>query len=151
MLTASRLRAELFCLCRERCHLDPVPLHHRLALGLSRQTVREEDVVPQVCRSPAVQLAAVQDLPERHAQRWASGLGRACLSNSARRWALPVCFYWAGKFYNIGDQSGFGEDHCQFVDSFLDGRTGRHLRADLLPSRLGKHSSRQVFVQLWLF
>ncbi|XP_011604605.1 ABI family, member 3 (NESH) binding protein b isoform X3 [Takifugu rubripes] len=42
-----------------------------------------------------------------------------------------------GKFYNIGDQSGFGEDHCQFVDSFLDGRTGRHLRADLLPSRLG--------------
>uniref|UniRef100_A0A3Q4BEY4 Fibronectin type-III domain-containing protein n=1 Tax=Mola mola TaxID=94237 RepID=A0A3Q4BEY4_MOLML len=42
-----------------------------------------------------------------------------------------------GKFYNIGDQSGFGEDHCQFVDSFLDGRTGRHLRADQLQSRLG--------------
>ncbi|XP_040439119.1 target of Nesh-SH3 [Falco naumanni] len=29
-----------------------------------------------------------------------------------------------GKFYNIGDQRGHGEDHCQFVDSFLDGRTG---------------------------
>uniref|UniRef100_A0A665U667 ABI family, member 3 (NESH) binding protein b n=1 Tax=Echeneis naucrates TaxID=173247 RepID=A0A665U667_ECHNA len=42
-----------------------------------------------------------------------------------------------GKFYNIGDQSGFGEDHCQFVDSFLDGRTGRQLRADHLPSRPG--------------
>ncbi|XP_041637347.1 target of Nesh-SH3-like isoform X2 [Cheilinus undulatus] len=42
-----------------------------------------------------------------------------------------------GKFYNIGDQSGFGEDHCQFVDSFLDGRTGRQLRADQLPSRPG--------------
>uniref|UniRef100_A0A4W6DAA1 ABI family, member 3 (NESH) binding protein a n=1 Tax=Lates calcarifer TaxID=8187 RepID=A0A4W6DAA1_LATCA len=30
-----------------------------------------------------------------------------------------------GKFYNIGDQTGHGEDHCQFVDSFLDGRN-RH-------------------------
>ncbi|KAI5106897.1 target of Nesh-SH3 isoform X1, partial [Silurus meridionalis] len=29
-----------------------------------------------------------------------------------------------GKFYNIGDETGYGEDHCQFVDSFLDGRTG---------------------------
>ncbi|XP_069377191.1 target of Nesh-SH3-like isoform X8 [Paralichthys olivaceus] len=42
-----------------------------------------------------------------------------------------------GKFYNIGDQTGFGEDHCQFVDSFLDGRTGRQLRADQLPTRPG--------------
>ncbi|XP_031163501.2 target of Nesh-SH3-like isoform X3 [Sander lucioperca] len=42
-----------------------------------------------------------------------------------------------GNFYNIGDQTGFGEDHCQFVDSFLDGRTGRQLRADQLPSRPG--------------
>ncbi|XP_075871571.1 ABI family, member 3 (NESH) binding protein b isoform X4 [Nelusetta ayraudi] len=42
-----------------------------------------------------------------------------------------------GKFHNIGDQSGFGEDHCQFVDSFLDGRTGKQLRADQLPSRPG--------------
>nr|XP_047913779.1 target of Nesh-SH3 isoform X12 [Anser cygnoides] len=30
-----------------------------------------------------------------------------------------------GQFYNIGDQRGHGEDHCQFVDSFLDGRTGQ--------------------------
>lgn len=52
---------------------------------------------------------------------------------------LPALFYRTGKFYNIGDQSGFGEDHCQFVDSFLDGRTGRQLRADQLPSRPGKH------------
>ncbi|XP_028998279.1 target of Nesh-SH3-like isoform X5 [Betta splendens] len=42
-----------------------------------------------------------------------------------------------GKFYNIGDQTGYGEDHCQFVDSFLDGRTGRQLRADHLPNRPG--------------
>ncbi|XP_030265036.1 ABI family, member 3 (NESH) binding protein b isoform X17 [Sparus aurata] len=42
-----------------------------------------------------------------------------------------------GKFHNIGDQTGFGEDHCQFVDSFLDGRTGKQLRADQLPSRPG--------------
>ncbi|KAI2650817.1 Target of Nesh-SH3 [Labeo rohita] len=40
-----------------------------------------------------------------------------------------------GKFYNIGDQTGHGEDHCQFVDSFLDGRTGTQLPADQLPTR----------------
>ncbi|XP_026803842.2 ABI family, member 3 (NESH) binding protein b isoform X13 [Pangasianodon hypophthalmus] len=42
-----------------------------------------------------------------------------------------------GKFYNIGDQTGHGEDHCQFVDSFLDGRTGTQLPADQLESRPG--------------
>lgn len=63
------VHAEVFCLRREGRHLDAVPLHHRLGLGLSRQAVREEDMVPQVCRSAAVQLAALQDLPERHAQR----------------------------------------------------------------------------------
>ncbi|KAI1885391.1 hypothetical protein AGOR_G00219660 [Albula goreensis] len=42
-----------------------------------------------------------------------------------------------GKFYNIGDQTGHGEDHCQFVDSFLDGRTGSQLMADQLTSRTG--------------
>ncbi|XP_076018032.1 target of Nesh-SH3-like isoform X4 [Genypterus blacodes] len=42
-----------------------------------------------------------------------------------------------GKFYTIGDQTGYGEDHCQFVDSFLDGRTGSQMFADQLPSRPG--------------
>ncbi|XP_023577035.1 target of Nesh-SH3 isoform X12 [Octodon degus] len=42
-----------------------------------------------------------------------------------------------GKFYNIGDQRGHGEDHCQFVDSFLDGRTGQHLSAEQLPTKEG--------------
>ncbi|KAL0963459.1 hypothetical protein UPYG_G00306640 [Umbra pygmaea] len=42
-----------------------------------------------------------------------------------------------GKFYNIGDQTGHGEDHCQFVDSFLDGRTGTQLLAEQLPNRKG--------------
>ncbi|XP_069010298.1 target of Nesh-SH3 isoform X5 [Embiotoca jacksoni] len=42
-----------------------------------------------------------------------------------------------GKFYNIGDQTGHGEDHCQFVDSFLDGRTGTQMFADQLQSRPG--------------
>ncbi|TNN54685.1 Target of Nesh-SH3 [Liparis tanakae] len=42
-----------------------------------------------------------------------------------------------GRFYNIGDQSGHGEDHCQFVDSFLDGRTGSQMFAEQLPSRPG--------------
>ncbi|XP_044627641.2 target of Nesh-SH3 isoform X46 [Equus asinus] len=42
-----------------------------------------------------------------------------------------------GKFYNIGDQRGHGEDHCQFVDSFLDGRTGQQLDSDQLPTKEG--------------
>ncbi|XP_073768915.1 target of Nesh-SH3 isoform X3 [Danio rerio] len=42
-----------------------------------------------------------------------------------------------GKFYSIGDQTGFGEDHCQFVDSFLDGRTGGPLPPDQLPPKKG--------------
>ncbi|XP_038622080.1 target of Nesh-SH3 [Tachyglossus aculeatus] len=42
-----------------------------------------------------------------------------------------------GKFYNIGDQRGQGEDHCQFVDSFLDGRTGQQLTPDQLPTKEG--------------
>ncbi|XP_058885851.1 target of Nesh-SH3-like isoform X16 [Acipenser ruthenus] len=43
----------------------------------------------------------------------------------------------AGTFYNIGDQTGHGEDHCQFVDSFLDGRTGQQFPNDQLPQRQG--------------
>ncbi|XP_044297908.1 target of Nesh-SH3 isoform X15 [Varanus komodoensis] len=39
-----------------------------------------------------------------------------------------------GTFYNIGDQRGHGEDHCQFVDSYLDGRTGQQLPSDQLPT-----------------
>ncbi|XP_016093407.1 target of Nesh-SH3 [Sinocyclocheilus grahami] len=42
-----------------------------------------------------------------------------------------------GKFYSIGDQTGYGEDHCQFVDSFLDGRTSGLLPPDQLPPRKG--------------
>ncbi|XP_057191833.1 target of Nesh-SH3 isoform X3 [Triplophysa rosa] len=42
-----------------------------------------------------------------------------------------------GKFYSIGDLAGNGEDHCQFVDSFLDGRTGGPLAPDQLPPRQG--------------
>ncbi|XP_078513900.1 target of Nesh-SH3 isoform X3 [Lissotriton helveticus] len=46
-----------------------------------------------------------------------------------------------GKFYNIGDESGYGEDHCQFVDSFLDGRTGQRLLPEQLPSKEGFYRS----------
>ncbi|KAI5621417.1 target of Nesh-SH3 isoform X3 [Silurus asotus] len=42
-----------------------------------------------------------------------------------------------GKFYNIGDEAGYGEDHCQFVDSFLDGRTGGLLPPHQLPLKQG--------------
>ncbi|XP_078265653.1 uncharacterized protein LOC144598928 isoform X6 [Rhinoraja longicauda] len=47
----------------------------------------------------------------------------------------------SGIFYNIGDLSGHGEDHCQFVDSFLDGRTGEHLLPEQLPIRQGFYRS----------
>ncbi|XP_049714463.1 target of Nesh-SH3 isoform X4 [Elephas maximus indicus] len=54
----------------------------------------------------------------------------------------------AGKFYNIGDQRGHGEDHCQFVDSFLDGRTGQQLTSDQLPIKEGYYRAvRQEPVQ----
>uniref|UniRef100_A0A803TW18 Fibronectin type-III domain-containing protein n=1 Tax=Anolis carolinensis TaxID=28377 RepID=A0A803TW18_ANOCA len=42
-----------------------------------------------------------------------------------------------GKFYNIGDQRGYGEDHCQFVDSYLDGRTGQQIPSDQLSTKDG--------------
>uniref|UniRef100_A0AAY4BI53 Fibronectin type-III domain-containing protein n=1 Tax=Denticeps clupeoides TaxID=299321 RepID=A0AAY4BI53_9TELE len=42
-----------------------------------------------------------------------------------------------GPFYHIGDQVGNGEDHCQFVDSFLDGRTGSAVPSDHLPATQG--------------
>ncbi|KAG5283077.1 hypothetical protein AALO_G00038050 [Alosa alosa] len=42
-----------------------------------------------------------------------------------------------GPFYHIGDQSGHGEDHCQFVDSFLDGRTGSSTPFNKLPETEG--------------
>ncbi|XP_069827170.1 target of Nesh-SH3 isoform X26 [Dendropsophus ebraccatus] len=43
----------------------------------------------------------------------------------------------SGTFYNIGDQSGFGEDHCQFVDSFLEGRTGQQIQSNELEPKKG--------------
>ncbi|XP_054426155.1 fibronectin type III domain-containing protein 1 [Pteronotus mesoamericanus] len=36
-------------------------------------------------------------------------------------------------FYSIGDSWGRGEDHCQFVDSHLDGRTGPQSYTEALP------------------
>ncbi|XP_011374610.1 fibronectin type III domain-containing protein 1 [Pteropus vampyrus] len=40
-------------------------------------------------------------------------------------------------FYNIGDSWGRGEDHCQFVDSHLDGRTGPQSYIEALPNIQG--------------
>ncbi|XP_012578522.1 PREDICTED: fibronectin type III domain-containing protein 1 [Condylura cristata] len=42
-------------------------------------------------------------------------------------------------FYSIGDSWGRGEDHCQFVDSHLDGRTGPHSYLENLPNIPGYH------------
>ncbi|XP_023978392.1 fibronectin type III domain-containing protein 1 isoform X2 [Physeter macrocephalus] len=40
-------------------------------------------------------------------------------------------------FYSIGDSWGRGEDHCQFVDSHLDGRTGPQSYIEALPTIQG--------------
>uniref|UniRef100_A0A3Q1EH17 Fibronectin type III domain containing 1 n=1 Tax=Acanthochromis polyacanthus TaxID=80966 RepID=A0A3Q1EH17_9TELE len=40
-------------------------------------------------------------------------------------------------FYSIGDTLGQGEDHCQFVDSYRDGRTGPAYLSNNLPSAQG--------------
>ena len=40
-------------------------------------------------------------------------------------------------FYSIGDTFGNGEDHCQFVDSYLEGRTGPHSLSLYLPTAKG--------------
>ncbi|KFR15288.1 Fibronectin type III domain-containing protein 1, partial [Opisthocomus hoazin] len=40
-------------------------------------------------------------------------------------------------FYSIGDSWGRGEDHCQFVDSHLDGRTGPQSYVEALPTIRG--------------
>ncbi|KAM4770965.1 fibronectin type III domain-containing protein 1 [Rhinophrynus dorsalis] len=37
-------------------------------------------------------------------------------------------------FYSIGDSWGRGEDHCQFVDSYMDGRTGPHSDVEIMPT-----------------
>ncbi|KAM9703268.1 fibronectin type III domain-containing protein 1 isoform 2-T2 [Menidia menidia] len=42
-----------------------------------------------------------------------------------------------GQFYSIGDTVGQGEDHCQFVDSYKDGRTGPAYLSNNLPSAQG--------------
>uniref|UniRef100_UPI00358F2605 fibronectin type III domain-containing protein 1-like isoform X2 n=1 Tax=Myxine glutinosa TaxID=7769 RepID=UPI00358F2605 len=42
-----------------------------------------------------------------------------------------------GTFENIGDGYGYGEDHCEFVDSFLDGRTGPRINENYLPLKKG--------------
>lgn len=57
-------------------------------------------------------------------------------------WQLYSFLFLLGKFHNIGDQTGHGEDHCQFVDSLLDGRTGTQLPADQLPARPGIRTAR---------
>nr|XP_023662533.1 fibronectin type III domain-containing protein 1 isoform X1 [Paramormyrops kingsleyae] len=44
-------------------------------------------------------------------------------------------------FYSIGDTFGFGEDHCQFVDSYLEGRTGPHSLSEFLPTTQGFYRS----------
>ncbi|XP_068071752.1 fibronectin type III domain-containing protein 1 isoform X2 [Danio rerio] len=44
-------------------------------------------------------------------------------------------------FYSLADTFGHGEDHCQFVDSHLDGRTGPHNLSLNLPTAQGYYRS----------
>ncbi|KAJ8009622.1 hypothetical protein DPEC_G00090810 [Dallia pectoralis] len=44
-------------------------------------------------------------------------------------------------FYSIADTFGHGEDHCQFVDSYLDGRTGSPSLSTFLPTAQGYYRS----------
>ncbi|KAL2082433.1 hypothetical protein ACEWY4_022251 [Coilia grayii] len=44
-------------------------------------------------------------------------------------------------FYSVADSFGYGEDHCQFVDSHLDGRTGPHSLSMYLPPAQGYYRS----------
>ncbi|KAL0967739.1 hypothetical protein UPYG_G00256290 [Umbra pygmaea] len=44
-------------------------------------------------------------------------------------------------FYSIADTFGHGEDHCQFVDSYLDGRTGSPNLSTFLPTAQGYYRS----------
>ncbi|OCT79887.1 fibronectin type III domain-containing protein 1 [Xenopus laevis] len=37
-------------------------------------------------------------------------------------------------FYSVGDSWGHGEDHCQFVDSYMEGRTGPLTYAETMPT-----------------
>lgn len=49
-----------------------------------------------------------------------------------------ICLYHpSDTFYSIGDSWGRGEDHCQFVDSHLDGRTGPQTYVEALPTIRG--------------
>lgn len=143
--------------CRKRCHLDPVPFQDRLILGVQWQAVREEDLVPQVCGHPALQLPPIQDISEWFSQRSvllpALSVYSTVQNSTVAQFKLTSLLTtfspnnFTGKFYNIGDQTGHGEDHCQFVDSFLDGRTGNQVRADQLPAREGTSYStdRSIF------
>ncbi|KAK3541896.1 hypothetical protein QTP86_008113 [Hemibagrus guttatus] len=44
-------------------------------------------------------------------------------------------------FYSIADSFGNGEDHCQFVDSHMDGRTGPQTLSTYLPQAQGYYRS----------
>lgn len=53
-------------------------------------------------------------------------------------WSQIICLYHpSDTFYSIGDSWGRGEDHCQFVDSHLDGRTGPQSYVEALPTIRG--------------
>lgn len=54
------------------------------------------------------------------------------------------CRFSAELFHSIGDTVGQGEDHCQFVDSYRDGRTGPISVLNNLPSTQGKQKQTHV-------
>lgn len=61
-----------------------------------------------------------------------------------------MLFPYADTFYSIGDSWGRGEDHCQFVDSHLDGRTGPQSYVEALPTIQGKKSRAAILYWGWV-
>lgn len=60
-----------------------------------------------------------------------------------RHWL--ILFLHQDTFYSIGDSWGRGEDHCQFVDSHLDGRTGPQSYIEALPSIQGNENTHLAY------
>lgn len=70
--------------------------------------------------------------------------------------SIPIIYFWrysacithpstpsfsTEPFHSIADTLGQGEDHCQFVDSYMDGRTGPAYFSNNLPTAQGNKNT----------
>uniref|UniRef100_A0A8B9GLP0 ABI family, member 3 (NESH) binding protein a n=2 Tax=Astyanax mexicanus TaxID=7994 RepID=A0A8B9GLP0_ASTMX len=122
-----------------------------LGSGPSSEPVKfsTESVDPRVTDIPTGKNAIWSSFPFKAADSYSECIGRMFVKRTwyrkyvgiqlcnSLRYKIYLSDSLKGKFYNIGDQTGNGEDHCQFVDSFLDGRTGGPLSPNRLPPKDG--------------